>query len=69
MKNVKMSLANIQGKLSRKELKNIMAGFEETLDGDACATKKCKTTSGTSDCYTSTQAGAGCICWARTDCA
>jgi hypothetical protein len=26
MKNVKMSLANIQGKLSRKELKNIMAG-------------------------------------------
>ena len=33
MKNVKMSLANIQGKLSRKELKNIMAG-----SGDANGT-------------------------------
>lgn len=64
MKNVKMSLANIQGKLSRKELKSIMAG-----SGDTCATQKCKTTTGISDCYTSTQPGAGCMCWARTACA
>ena len=35
MKNVKMSLANIQGRLSRKELKNIMAGSGEFCYG-AC---------------------------------
>ena len=64
MKNVKMSLANIQGKLSRKELKSIMAG-----SGDACATQKCKTNTGSSDCYTSTQPGKGCICWYGSACA
>ena len=65
MKNVKMSLANIQGKLSRKEMRNIMAGSGY---GDACATKKCKTTTGTSDCYTSTQSSSTCLCWARSTC-
>jgi len=32
MQTQKMSLANIQGKLSRTEMKNIMAGLE-TVDG------------------------------------
>ncbi len=32
MKRTKMSLANIQGKLSRVEMKNIMAGSGENCD-------------------------------------
>lgn len=39
MKTVKMSLANIQGKLSRTEMKKIMAGSgSETCvsDGESC---------------------------------
>ena len=36
MKTIKMSLANIEGKLSRKEMKNIMAG-----SGDGCQTYHC----------------------------
>jgi len=36
MKTVKMSLATIQGKLSRAEMKNIMAGSGGVAD---CATK------------------------------
>ena len=35
-----MSLANIQGKLSRSELKNIMAG-SGGAGGGSCATKSC----------------------------
>lgn len=38
MKNVKMSLANIQGKLSRKELKEVMAG---SGFGGTCYSKQC----------------------------
>ena len=34
MKTTKMSLANIQGKLSRTEMKNIMAGLKGA--GDPC---------------------------------
>lgn len=38
MKTKKMSLANIQGKLSRAEMKNIMAGSDACIkDGEACA--------------------------------
>jgi len=36
MKTTKMSLANIQGKLSRTEMKNIMAG-----SGSAACTTEC----------------------------
>jgi len=38
MKTQKMSLANIQGKMSRVEMKNIMAGsgFGCSQDGDVC---------------------------------
>ncbi len=38
MKTTKMSLANIQGKLSRAEMKNIMAGSGESCGrtGDKC---------------------------------
>ena len=51
MKTTKMSLANIQGKLSRTEMKNIMAGSgagcgtgiscSGKKSGDSCGTKFC----------------------------
>jgi len=34
MQTTKMSLANIQGKLSRTGMKNIMAGGDETIGGE-----------------------------------
>lgn len=39
MKKMKMSLANIEGRLSRTEMKNIMAGsgWPGCLDGDECS--------------------------------
>ena len=51
MKTTKMSLANMQGKLSRMEMKNIMAGSEDSscgycsdrVNGVACGgNSKCK---------------------------
>jgi hypothetical protein len=36
MKKTKMSLANIQGKLSRTEMKNIMAGSGENCSSGPC---------------------------------
>lgn len=66
MQKTKMSLANIQGKLSRNEMKNIIAGYDDTFstgcvtDGTSCSGgKTCKSTKtkclcGTSDngdCY------------------
>lgn len=33
MKTTKMSLANIQGKLNRSEMKKIMAGLNEHVEG------------------------------------
>ena len=36
MKIIKMSLANIQGKLSRTEMKNIMAGSGSAYCGQTC---------------------------------
>ena len=36
MKTTKMSLANIQGKLSRAEMKNIMAGSGSGTCGSGC---------------------------------
>lgn len=45
MKTKKMSLANIQGKLSRAEMKQIMAGS----GGESCNTYWCSTNS---DCVT-----------------
>ncbi len=67
MKNVKMSLANIQGKLSRKEMKDIMAGSGGGSGGDACATKKCKQPTGSSDCFTPF-GGGDCKCWYGSKC-
>ena len=42
MKTTKMSLANIQGKLSRAEMKNIMAGSggDCQTHGQSCATDR-----------------------------
>jgi hypothetical protein len=43
MQTKKMSLANIKGKLSRAEMKNIMAGSDATCDcnsKDTCASDK-----------------------------
>lgn len=50
MKTQKMSLANIQGKLSRTEMKNIMAGSGTCLEdytydctsNSACCNNKCE---------------------------
>jgi hypothetical protein len=36
MKTLKMSLENIQGKLNRHEMKNIMAGSGENSCGNQC---------------------------------
>ncbi|WP_301922665.1 hypothetical protein [Ferruginibacter sp.] len=51
MQTQKISLANIKGKLSRTEMKNIMAGYGEgcgtgiscsnKASGDSCGTKFC----------------------------
>ena len=52
MQTKKMSLANIQGKLSRAEMKNIMAGsssgsYNCPLNCDAnCSSSYCKCTNG-----------------------
>ena len=48
MKTVKMSLANLQGKMSRKEMKNIMAGSGSDdcntfCDSDSQCRVKCHT--------------------------
>ncbi len=56
MQKIKMSLANIQGKLNRNEMKNIMAGWDGSFstegckkDGSPCGKEKtCKAT--TTDC-------------------
>ncbi len=55
MKRTKMSLANIQGKLSRTEMKNIMAGSGVIIN---C---KMGSVSCTSDLNCSSQ-GTGCKC-------
>jgi hypothetical protein len=63
MKTLKMSLENIQGKMSRKEMRNIMAGSGSSCadySNDGCNNHKacvygneagiCKTTSGVCQC-------------------
>lgn len=50
MKTSKMSLANIQGKLSRAEMKNIMAGSGG--DGVACTDNSQCTPYGNCICFT-----------------
>ena len=59
MKTKKMSLANIQGKLSRAEMKNIMAG--SGADGCGDADTYCGAGSGVTCCtgYTCQDAGNG----------
>ncbi len=47
MKTTKMSLANIQGKLSRTEMKNIMAGS----GGDNCPTNCTTDCTGLCKCH------------------
>jgi hypothetical protein len=54
MKTTKMSLENIQGKLSRTEMKNIMAG-----SGNAPGWKCCWT--GTSNCSSCVVGGTSCV--------
>ncbi len=48
METKKMSLANIQGRISRAEMKNIMAGSE----GGECV--ECTSTSGYTSCWYTT---------------
>ncbi|MEQ1554293.1 MAG: hypothetical protein ABL929_08955 [Ferruginibacter sp.] len=57
MKTQKMSLANIQGKLSRAEMKNIMAGSES--GGTGCY--KC-CWNGTSNCSSCSFSYSGASC-------
>lgn len=63
MKNLqKMSLENIEGKLSRKEMKNIMAG-----SGSGSLKKCCWT--GTNNCSVCVEGGSSCVTGATlTDC-
>lgn len=51
MKTLQMNLENIQGKLSRSEMKNIMGGFDlsENETGGSCQDTVCKTDA---DCCT-----------------
>ena len=71
MKTTKMSLANIQGKLSRSEMKNIMAGREiEPIGcgtGISCADKQEFEICGTKDCSCVTVPGGGSGYWCRSD--
>lgn len=54
---VKMSLENIQGKLSRSEMKNLMAGSGESIGCDACySDSEC---SSTTECRTSSSCTPG----------
>ncbi len=59
MKTTKMSLANIQGKLSRTEMKNIMAGSGGTNNcGITCTTAKgCKAVNKGDQCENCTENG------------
>jgi len=58
MKNEKMSLENVEGKLSRKEMKEIMAGEQQTctvttqcIGGSvSCTGAKCSRTSNSVTC-------------------
>ena len=72
MKTKKMSLATIQGKLSRSEMKNIMAGSGGGGDGCQSGRLSCKTTSDCAD----VNAGLCCLqsdgnncCWSVVKCA
>jgi hypothetical protein len=51
MKTKKMSLATIQGKLSRAEMKNIMAGSGREGCGTSCAPTLCHNDSSSGNCY------------------
>jgi len=68
MQTKKISLANIKGKLSRAEMKNIMAGSGDdggrcTVNG-YCTSNTCTTQSGrTGYCYANGESGNGrCYC-------
>ena len=57
MKTTKMSLANIQGKMSRAEMKKIMAGSESSCAATACAGH------GSGTCHTAVRNNTpGCYC-------
>lgn len=45
-----MSLANIQGKLTREEMKNILAGVSTEEQGDGTCTMSCSTGGFTVSC-------------------
>jgi hypothetical protein len=66
MKTKKMSLANMQGKLSRAEMKNIMGGLRETGIGDAgqCGrdcTGKCRVNNHDGSCHANTLGKCFCV--------
>ncbi len=62
METKKMTLANMQGKLSRAEMKNLMAG-NDVKDGNIC--KACQpngSTGGNYGCISSTGKASDCKC-------
>jgi len=68
MEKTKLSLANVQGKLSRAEMKNVMAGSGGA--GNACTGKSKDDCSG--GCTQSNGAGGNCkwiTAWDRCACA
>lgn len=50
MRTTKMSLENIKGKLSRAEMKNIMAGSAQGC-GTSCGKTLCHNNNSTGTCY------------------
>jgi hypothetical protein len=63
MKTQKMSLANIQGKLSRIEMKKIMAGSGFNCNADWCNGGACTCTGGYSGtCHIDDNVNSGCAC-------
>ncbi len=66
METKKMSLANIQGRLSRKEMKNIMAGSGGAKCDSLCSgpcTVTCPGGSTAGSCHRNSSSGI-CYCWA-----
>ena len=57
MQKTKMSLANIQGKLSRVEMKNIMAGSGSGTNCAASCTGSCTASGHSGKCATNSGSG------------
>lgn len=62
MKSLKMSLANIQGKMSRNEMRNIMAGSSGSCTNNSCGALKLPCCSSSDYCSDASSKG---VCISR----